>query len=312
MRSPDQHSRDLRSGLIGTAIAVSAWGFSGILIKSIDMGAVPIAFWRFSAYAAILAAWTRYRGDRVNLAVLRLSAPGGLCLSADVLLFFTAIKLTTVVNATTIGAMQPLIVGVFASRMFGEKVRRPEILAALVAIVAVVTIVIESAGTPKWNGWGDLAAFGTLFAWSGYFITAKRAKDLLTPMEFTFGTSVWTAGAALIAGFVFSQDMSVPNGENWLWIAAVIVVGGFLGHSMMNWSLVRVPLWLGSALTLLIPVISSIAAWIFLGESLSLIQLAAMAVVVLALAYIVIRQSGSEQSKLAIRSTVDPAGTIAP
>ena len=44
MRSPDQHSRDLRSGLIGTAIAVSAWGFSGIMIKSIDMGAI-VAFY---------------------------------------------------------------------------------------------------------------------------------------------------------------------------------------------------------------------------------------------------------------------------
>jgi drug/metabolite transporter (DMT)-like permease len=106
--------------------------------------------------------------------------------------------------------------------------------------------------------------------------------------------------------------MSVPNGENWLWIAGVIVVGGFLGHSMMNWSLVRVPLWLGSALTLLIPVISSIAAWIFLDESLSSIQLAAMVVVVLALAYIVVSQHGSEQRQVVIRSTADPAGTLAP
>ena len=300
-----------RSGLIGTAIAVSAWGFAGVITKSIEMDAVAIAFWRFAVYALLLGGWARYRGARVNLEVLRLSAAGGICLSLDVLLFYTAIKLTTVVNATTISALQPLIVGVFAARMFGERVRRAEVVAALGAIVGVVTIVVESVGTPKWNGWGDIAALGTLFAWSGYFITAKRAKDLLTPMEFTMGTSVWTALAALIAGLAFSQDMSVPNAANWLGIGAVIVVGGFLGHSMMNWSLTRIPLWLGSALTLLIPVISSIAAWIFLGESLSGLQLVAMSGVVLALAFIVFSQSGTRPERTTIRSTADPAGTIA-
>ena len=35
---------------------------------------------------------------------------------------------------------------------------------------------------------------------------------------------------------------------------------------MMNWSLTKVPLWLGSTLTLLIPVVSSIGAWVFLDE----------------------------------------------
>jgi drug/metabolite transporter (DMT)-like permease len=95
---------------------------------------------------------------------------------------------------------------------------------------------------------------------------------------------------ALPVGLLAGHDMSVPAFEDWLPLAGLIVAGGVLGHAMMNWAIVRVPLWLGSTLTLLIPVISSIAAWIFLDESLTVVQVLGMCVVVAALAAIVTSQ----------------------
>ena len=59
----------------------------------------------------------------------------------------------------------------------------------------------------------------------------------------------------------------------------------------MNWGISKVPLWLSSTLTLLIPVLASIAAWIFLDEALTVPQLIAMGVVVGALAVIVSAQT---------------------
>ena len=49
----------------------------------------------------------------------------GLLLSADVILFFTAVKLTAVVNATTIGALQPWSSRAFAARLFGNASDQP-------------------------------------------------------------------------------------------------------------------------------------------------------------------------------------------
>ena len=277
-------------GLAAMGLAISAWGLTSVLIKSIDMDALPLAFWRFAVYAVLITAWVRSRGGRINVRVIKRSAPGGLCLAGDVMLFFIAVKLTNVVNATTIGALQPLVVGVVAARMFGERVRPREIAAALAAIGGVVAIVVESAGTPEWSGAGDLAAAGTLFAWSGYFIFAKRAAGTLTPMEYTAGTSWWTAAVALPIGLIAGSDMTPPPRSEWLMLIGLIILGGVLGHAMMNWAIVRVPLWLGSTLTLLIPVVSSIAAWVFLDEGLTGVQVIAMGVVVAALASIVMSQ----------------------
>jgi drug/metabolite transporter (DMT)-like permease len=84
--------------------------------------------------------------------------------------------------------------------------------------------------------------------------------------------------------------MSPPPSSEIVPLVALLVVGGLLGHSLMNWGIPRLPLWLSSTLTLLIPVFASVAAWIFLDEALSRWQLLAMAVVVGALALIVVAQ----------------------
>ncbi len=288
------HARDVQLGLIGTGVAVVVWGTSGVIIKAIDMGGLAIGFWRFCLYALALIAWMAARGKRLTWRILVASLPGGISLGLDVVFFFTAVKITNVVNATTIGSLQPLIVAGFAAKMFGEQIRVKDLAAAVVAIVAVAVIVIESSGTPEWSGAGDLAAVGALFSWSGYFIFSKRSKGVLTPQEYTAGTGVWTAAICLTAGIVFKQDMSFPSQANWLPLIALTFGAGILGHSIMNWSLVRVPLWLGSTLTLLIPVVGSVTAWIFLDEPLTGVQLGAMAVVMAALASIVMTQGKPE------------------
>lgn len=281
---------ELHLGLAAMGVAITAWGITGVLIKAIDMDAIAIAFWRFGIYATIFTIYVRSRGGRVDRRVLRASMPGGLFLSGDVILFFIAVKSTNVVNATTIGALQPLLLALVATKLFDERIRPREVVAALFAIAGVVTIVVQSAGTPEWSPAGDLAAVGALFCWSSYWVTAKRSHTRLTPMEYTAGTGWWVAVMALPIGLLAGHDMSVPPVGEWLSLAALIVAGGVLGHAMMNWAIVRVPLWLGSTLTLLIPVFSSIAAWIFLDESLTAIQLIGMAVVIAALTAIVSSQ----------------------
>jgi drug/metabolite transporter (DMT)-like permease len=88
--------------------------------------------------------------------------------------------------------------------------------------------------------------------------------------------------------------LSPPGNDDWVALLALTVGAGILGHSIMNWSLVRVPLWLGSVLTLLIPVVGAGVAWIFLDEALTALQVGAMAVVIASLAAIILGQQAPE------------------
>ena len=262
-----------------------------MMIKAIDMDAIAIVGWRFGIYAIVLTAWMYARGGRLSVALLRTSMPGGVLLAADVILFFVAVRTTKVVNATTIGALQPIIIAAYATRYMGEKIRPREYLAALFALACVIVVITQSAGTPEWSGAGDLAAFGALLAWSMYFVVAKRTAGKLTPHEFTTGAAWWVAVIGFVFGIAIRQDMSPPPGSEWAPLILLIIVGGLIGHSMMNWGIPKLPLWLSSTLTLLVPVFASIAAWIYLGESLTAWQLIAMALVIASLAVVVVSQT---------------------
>ncbi len=306
MTDDDRRDREFTLGLVGAALAVTAWGSSGVVIRHIDMGGLAIAVYRFWIYALILVAWMWARGVRVSTRIMRHTAAGGLALGLDVALFFSAVKETTIVNATVIGALQPIVVGFVAWRFFGERIRGRDVGLAAVAIAAVVVVVAAGTGRPEWNVTGDLLAVGALFAWSAYFIFSKQSREVLTPGEFTLGTALWTAAINTPLAIVFGQDLSSPSASDWVWLLALAFGAGIVGHVLMNWSLVRIPLWLGSTFTLLIPVTSASMAWLFLDQPLRAVQVLAMVVVLAALTIMVRGQTSPRPGPSVEPEPADP------
>ena len=292
-RTPDAaaDARDLSRGLVGAGIAVCAWSSGTILAKYIDMGSLAIGFYRFAFFALMIVLWMQVRGTPFRLRILRDSMWGGIALGADIALFFSAVKLTSIVNATIIGAMQPIVVGVIAARFFGERIGLRNAAWSLVALCGTVVVVASGADEATTDWRGDLLALAAMLSWSAYFITSKDSKRRMTSTEFTAGTALWTMAICAPLGLAFHQDMSWPTLSNWGWLVLMAVSSGLIGHAMMNWSLVRIPLWVGSTFTLLIPVFSALMAWVVLDEPLSVTQGIAMAVVIGALAVVVHNQA---------------------
>jgi drug/metabolite transporter (DMT)-like permease len=282
---------DLPRGLVGAGIAVAAWSTGTILAKYLDMDALAIGAYRFGVFFIGLALFMRTRGVTFNWNMIRNSMWGGLALGGDIVFFFSAIKSTSVVNATIIGSLQPVLVGVIAARFFGEKIRPRDALWSIVAMAGALVVVTASTGDGVRSLRGDLLALAAMFSWSAYFIASKESKKKMTSTEFTAGTSLWTAVICLGIGLPIGQDMSWPNASNWGWLALMIIGSGIVGHSLMNWSLQRIPLWVGSTFTLFIPVASTALAWLVLDETITLLQGVAMASVIGALAMIVVGQT---------------------
>jgi len=284
-------ARDLSRGLIGAGIAVCAWSTGTILAKYIDMGSLAIGFYRFAFFSIAIILWMWRRGTPFRLRIIRDSMWGGIALGADIALFFSAVKLTSIVNATIIGSMQPVVVGVIAAKFFGERIGLRNVAWSLVALTGTVVVVAAGADDSTADLRGDLLALAAMLSWSAYFIASKNSKKTMTSTEFTAGTALWTMAICAPLGFVFGQDMSWPSATNWAWLILMAATSGLIGHAMMNWSLVRIPLWVGSTFTLLIPVFSALLAWAVLGEAVTAVQAIAMAVVIGALAVVVRNQS---------------------
>jgi drug/metabolite transporter (DMT)-like permease len=170
-------------------------------------------------------------------------------------------------------------------------VRRSDVGLGLLALGGVVVIVLAGTNSGDASLWGDLAAVGALLSWSGYFVFAKRADGRVSPTDYTLAAALIVALVNAPLALVFGQSLAWPAAVDWFWLLVMAIGAGVLGHNMMNWSIVRIPLWLGSTMTLLVPIISSAIAWLVLDEPLNAVQIVAMLVTVGAIAVLIRSQS---------------------
>lgn len=278
-------------GLAGAAVAVTVWGAAGVVAKWLPLGALAIVVYRFASYAVLAGSARLIRRQGLSMAAFVGSIRGGLWLAVDVALFFTAVKLTSVVNATIIGALQPVLLTIYGVRFLGERVTRRDLVLGLVALAGVAVIVLAGNSSGEASLLGDLCAVGALFAWSAYFVEAKRVDGIVSPVDFTISAAIVVALTNVPLALLFGQSLAWPSADQWFWLIALALGAGILGHNLMNWSIVRIPLWLGSTFTLFVPVVSSALAWLVLDEPLGAIQIIAMTAVVGALAALVVFQS---------------------
>ncbi len=275
------------------------WAASGVIAKGIsELGAMAVVFWRMWIYAAIVLLFLKMRGTPLRRESLRVSWRGGIALGADIMLFFTALRLTTVANATVIGSCQPLIMLLIAGRIFGERPRRQDWGMAAVAIIGVGLVMFGSTGIPGWSPRGDLLSVATVVAWTAYFVFSKLSSRHIESSQYTGATALICALFATPFALASGQVFDMPSANAWMWLVVLSVGPGFASHMLMNWALGQIPAWLGSTLTLGIPVTATIMAWVFLGEEVAAIQFLGMAVVLLALGVIVLGQSKSTQSDI--------------
>lgn len=235
-----------------------------------------------------------------NRQAYRAALPGAVALAVDVVLFFSAVKLTTVANATVVASLQPLLMMALGIRLLGETVRRSQVGLALVALAGVAILVYGSTGSPEWSLSGDLLAVGALLAWTAYMFFSKSSQSRVSPLEYTAITGLASALLATVLAFVFGQDMSWPDNRDWLLLGAMAFGSGMFAHLMMNWALTRIPVWLGSTMTLVIPAAATTMAWLWLGESVSMVQLGGIGLSLAALAGLMLSRLPGRERTLTI------------
>lgn len=277
---------DQKIGLIGAVVSAGAWGASGVIAKAIDMGGLAVVSYRFWLSTVAFFIFMAAAGRLPSRAAFVAAAPGGFALAVDVALFFSAVKLTTVANATVLAAMQPLLMMYLGTRLLGEQVRARQVVWSAVALGGVALLVFGSSGFEQWNPYGDALAIGALVAWTGYLFFSKSSQAQVTPLEYTAITGLISAVVCTALAVGFGQDLSWPTTRSWLLLGLMAFGSGLCAHLLMNWSLTRIPVWLGSTTTLIIPAAATTMAWAWLGEPATALQICGIAVTLLAVAAI--------------------------
>ena len=282
----DAPRSDRALGVGGAVASAIAWGASGVIAKAIDMGGLAVVTYRFWLSTVAFFAFMALTKRLPSRASFVAATPGGLALAADVALFFSAVKLTTVANATVLAAMQPLLMMYLGTKLLGERVRQTQVVWSVVALAGVGFLVFGSSGLEQWNPYGDMLAIAALVAWTGYMFFSKSSQGSVTPLEYTAITGLITAMVCTVLALLFGQDLSWPTGRSWTLLIVMAFGSGLCAHLLMNWALTRIPVWLGSTTTLIIPTAATALAWLWLDEPVTAIQIGGIIITLIAVAAI--------------------------
>lgn len=281
---------DRRSmGLGGSAAAAVLWGFGGIFAALTYAPAMVLTFYRLWVGAAVLIVVLYATRRRLSWTALRATWMGGLLLVGDMALFYSAVKTTSIVDVTVIGAFQPALVMVVSRRLFGERIGRWDAAWIVVAMIGVAITVVGPGGPTHHRALGDLLAAGSLVSFSAYWMVSKHVRQRVGALEYTTGVMLWAAIAMTIVVAGARQPLGQIKSGDWLWITLLVGVPGS-GHLVMNWAHRYVDASISSAISCLSPLIAAIVAIPILGQTLTVVQVGGVLVGLVAITVIAVRQ----------------------
>lgn len=291
--APEARMSRRAAGVLATSVAVTLWGLTSVLVKVIDeFDSVGISFHRLLMGGVLLSAVFVARGGRFSRTMLVTCIPGGLAFGADIVMFFSALRETSVANATVIGALQPIVLLPIGVRWFGDRTDRTGITFSVIAVAGTAAVVFGNTAAPEWSPTGDLLAVGALASWCLYFLATRQARRTLGGLEFFTGVTVVSVIVIVPYALVVGADLSSGRAFDWVAVFGMTALSGAVGHVLLSWAQGHVPLQIASVLTLLVPVVATVSAAVFLDEAVNAVQVLGMAVVVVALVMVVRHSHG--------------------
>ena len=192
------------------------------------------------------------------------------------LLFVAAYRLPGGV-AATVGAVQPLLVALFASRWIGERLTGRKLAAGVAGLAGVGLLVLQAQA--RLDALGVAAALGGAVAMAAGVVLTKKwgAPDTL------LAATSWqlVAGGLFLLPLALLVEGPVPalTGINLAGYAYLGAVGTALAYVLWFRGLHRLPASSTALLGLLSPVMAAGAGWLLLGQDLSFGQCVGAALV---------------------------------
>ncbi len=276
----------LGNGAVVLSVALMSFGPS--IVKLVDMAEMSFMFWRLAMAAALYAVILVASGSRVTWDDLRRSALGGIVFGVNMVLFIVTMRRTSAVNAVVISSLQPIVLMAAGARLFGERPHRSVygwgVLAFCGVVVAVVASDAGGVATPE----GDVLAVVMMLTYAAYMVVSKRARTGMDSSTYQLALTVVALATVLPVALVVEGGVAMPRADDWWLLVAMAALPG-TGHLLVNVAHGYTTLTMVSLVNLSFTAVAPLYAWWLVGEEIGGVQALGMALVVVALGFVVTR-----------------------
>jgi len=247
-------------------------GFSAILIKSAEAPGIVTAFYRvgigtIALIIPFLSQWKKVK--QLSRRAILIPILGGLSFGIDMGLWSWSIELSNATIPTLVANLAPVWVGIGAMLIFKEKQRRGFWIGLLITLIGMFSMAYRSFYVKDGLVTGiGLSLIAGVF-YGIYHLFTQQGRALMSTVLYLF-ISTFSAALTLAVIIIFSSYNFTGYSETtwiiWLFYGVGVHVGGW---TLINYSQGHLKATTVSPTLLGQPVITAIAAYLILGESLT-------------------------------------------
>jgi drug/metabolite transporter (DMT)-like permease len=281
-------TRSTNRGTWLVVLASCCFGTSGPLAKPImDAGWSPqqVAAVRIGLAAVIMlvvVALTRPALLRVDRADWRVVVAYGLVgVAAVQVIYFAAVARIPIGVAMLLEFTSPVLVALWVRFVRGTVLPAQAWLGTALALLGLAMVAKVWQGL-AFNAFGLLLGIGAALGAAGYFLLGERAVGTTEPLALV----TWGLVVGAVAIFVMVPPWTIPtsilndttefgawNPPVWTLVLAIVVISTALAYLFSVSAMRHLPSTVVSVLAVVEPVVATAAAWAFLGQTLSSVQM---------------------------------------
>ena len=229
--------------------------------------AAVIAFWRMAAASAMLWSYSSIRPqESLSTKNIRLVLAAGFLLAMHFVLWFGALKLTSIANTTVLGIVAPAFTLLIERLWYNRKLGWITITALLIILVGGIIVQGDDLGSMDGTGLGNIMAIlSAVFLGSVFLIGAKVRK---TTSVITYTRTVYTVSAIvlLVTSLILDNPLMGYTINNYFWLFMLGLIPTLIGHTAFSYSVKFVSPTVIAAFPLGEPIIASYLAWLLFAE----------------------------------------------
>jgi drug/metabolite transporter (DMT)-like permease len=296
---------DTKKAYLALTLGVFCIGTSAILVKLASVPGTVSAFYRvlFAGLALSPLRLSQKKTTWPSLQDLRLIGFGGLVFVGDLVIWNTAILLTSAAAATLLANNSPLWVGLGATLIFREKLPLKYWIGLLIALTGMTLIVGGDALRELRFNLGDLLAIGASFFYASYMLITQKARERVDTLTLNLLTMLTCVILLFPINLLFKQSLTGFSGGTWLALIGLGLIPQFIGWLAINYAMGHLPAARVSVTLLGQSVVTAILGIFILNEALSLAVIAGGAMVLLGI-YLVNQRT---QSSATVDAYTKPA-----
>ena len=255
-------------------LAILGLSFSSIFITELERAEISplaIAFYRMAIATALLLPpaliFKRKEIASLTRADLGLLMLGGFCLAIHFGAWITSLSYIPIATSVVLVNSHPLFVVIASFFFLGERPTRRSLIGTGVGLVGMIVIGHDALGDIQLAVKGDgLALLGAL-AVVGYFIVGRKARARVSLLGYVTPLYAVCSLVLLVCALIAGNKLGPYRTGAWTYLVALAIVPTIFGHTVFNWAIKHVRPTAISLAFLAEPVVASVLAFFFFGQT---------------------------------------------